>query len=285
MGEGKAKIGVLAHANGPVLRIVFEGSTPGLPEERLSIAAFARPLALLLKAYRRIASGLVRDALDKKDYGRRGGRYADQVSTFDLELSALTHKSPLALEFQCTARVPSNAQLALFDDGLLGTAAGVLLDAIQAESTGHLRQSAVRHYLQALPEGLERQHYILTGPGGSREVNVDSVHLGEIQPNLPSLVRFVGVVAGVGFRPGPEEVRLQNDAGQKLTASATGKQVERALELRDQPVTALLLRGPTGDRLLWLKTSSELDQQQWDHREAVERLAKQWDGVLRRLAE
>src|SRR5262249_27261476 len=148
MGEGKPKTPqgrILRAVREPVLKISFIGEVPGLPEERLSVAAFARPLALLLQAYRRIASGLIRDALRKRNYGRRGGKYAERAATIDLELSSLTHESPLTLEFQCTAKEVRANQMELFDD-ILDRAGVVLLDAIKAESAGHLHQYAVRYY-------------------------------------------------------------------------------------------------------------------------------------------
>jgi hypothetical protein len=71
------------------LRVLFDGPAPSLVAHRLSIGAFADPLKQLLRAFRRIASGLVSDALGDPGYGRRGGRYTKEAESLDLAIAHL----------------------------------------------------------------------------------------------------------------------------------------------------------------------------------------------------
>jgi hypothetical protein len=76
------------------LEVRFEGTAPGLPEHRLSLGAFGKALDQLLATYRRIASGMITNALDEPGYGMSGGKYAKEAERLDLELEAIRVDRP-----------------------------------------------------------------------------------------------------------------------------------------------------------------------------------------------
>ncbi len=263
------------------LTISFEGSAPGLPDERLSIGAFGDALQKLLRAYRRIASGLIRDALGKPGYGEKGGSYANEAKALDLELAQLTHNSPLSLDFVCTVHDPG-PQMPLFHSGLLEKAGVILLESIEAEGKQELRHARVREFLQALPVGITRQTYKLRrGSKPLQEVVLQDVSIAQPPAEMSSLVAFDGDVVGVGFDPGTTEVKLKHHGTTNTFPAAEG-QVESALKLRANAVRALALRGKR-QRLLRLGAAGEkTEPRSFD--EIVKSIDEKWGPLLERLA-
>lgn len=266
------------------LRIVFDGIAPGLANHRLSIAAFAEPLKLLLQAYRRIAAGLIRDMLDTPDYGRAGGRYADEAKGIDLELFELVGNSPLQIGFECRTHIPINSQLSLFAPDFLKRVGKIFLDSIEGESKGELRNAAVRNYLRSLPVGISSQSYKIeqeqTLIGA---VTISNMDIAQIPEQLSYLEKVEGDVIGVGFAPGPIEIRIKPKNENAVVLAASEKQVINALLLRDNPVTAMILMGKT-KKLLWIR-SLNTPEIHLSNEEAIEHINRRWGGVLKRLAE
>lgn len=264
------------------LRISFEGNVPGLAEERLSIAAFAEPLSRLLRAYRRIASGLISDALDRPGYGERGGKYADEAARIDLELEQVTANSPLALSFACTIAEPG-PQISFLQPDVLERAGKMLLDDIEAEGSEQLRHARVREYLESLPIGLTRQSYDLRRNGQSiRTVELSTVQLAKPPQDLPTLVSVSGELVGAAFPPAASEIKIKHEGG-TLSVSATPEQVDRAIEMRHQILRALAVRGK-GARLLRLGAASE-PEPSTSRAEVVSRIDTKWADLLKRLAQ
>ena len=265
------------------LRVQLEGDAPGLKAHRLSVGAFGEPLTKLLLAYRRIASGIASDALSDPGYGQHGGKYTKQAKGLDLEIYEIVESS-LGLGVAATIPdLPAGDAYSLFPGDFAQRAAVVLLDSIEAESRGELRNASVRAYLKSLPAGITRQRYSVHQNGRElRKVEISSVDLPELPESVPYLERVVqGTVAGVGFEPGPIEVRIKTAAG-ILTFAATAEHITQALELRGKIVDAMALYGIT-TRLLWIRTHVE-GEHEAPHEERVRTIAARWDGVLRRLA-
>lgn len=281
--EEKTKGAIEATEQKPLeLHISFEGNAPGLSDQRLSIDAFAPALLRLLRAYRRIASGLLRDALDRPGYGERGGTYAEEAKGLDLELIRITHRSPVHLEFACTVRETGPQMMLFQNNGLLERAGLQLLDSIEAESHQQLRHARVREYLEVLPRELTRQKYELRrGHKAIKSVDLPTVVLAHAPEELPYLVNLEGEVAGVGFEPGPLEIRIKQD-GSITTLSANSRQVEQALNLRHQRIRALAVRRKTF-RLLRLE---RIDQPARipQSEEIIADLDDRWGELLKRLA-
>ena len=262
------------------LKILWQGDAPGLAEHRLSVAAFGAPLQLLLAALRRIASGIVSDAVDDSDYGARGGKYAKQAELLDLEIVELQEGS-LGLMTECSLRVPPGQNFALFED-LSDRTALKLLDAVEAESKGHLQSQVVRKYLAALPAGVTAQRYSVYGDTAEvRSIDVGRVQLAEALPDVPFLSRVVADIVGVGFEPGKTEVRLRTEAG-AMTCSATTEQVELALQLRNTKVQAMVVSAKK-TRLLWIK-SHDAPLPAFSAQQQDELLFGKWDDLLAKLA-
>ena len=263
------------------LQIQFEGTAPGLAEHRLSLGAFSKALEQLLATYRRIASGLITNALEEPGYGISGGKYAKEAERLDLEIEAITEGST-GLEILCTSRLGVGDNLQLFA-GLALDTSRQMLDYIEAESRGQPRHVAARKFLAALPPGVSGQRYRLLHNGKcDKEVTIGEFAVLELPRPGPHLESFVGFVVGVGFEPGKAEVRLKHlSTERQVTCSATPEQVGAAIRLRDLQADAMILAGQKC-RLLWLRPS----EPGWEPPPAEERtkmVLDKWDDVLRRL--
>jgi hypothetical protein len=264
------------------LKISWEGDAPGVAEHRLSIAAFAPALDELVRAYRRIASNMMRAAT----YAERG-RLKELANRLDIQVQSISGNNPLQLTSLCTFNVPPDIQASLFPNALAERASQELLSSIADESAGRLRNAGVRRYLLKLPVGLARQTYELNDNGRSlhQPVIIEDLNMApSTLTALPYLIAFTGSIVGVGFEPGTSEVRIKPDEGEvTLRLLATTELVERALELRGSPVRGLAVRSKDA-RLLRL---SALDTPQFvltpELREKY--LFQRWDGLLKILAQ
>lgn len=289
MADVISKIGVkpLQTASGEVrLLLRFEGDTPSLRSHRLSIDEFGEPLRQLLVAYRRIASALVSEAVGDPEYGKAGGKYAEQAKVIDLEIDRITHDSPVEVDLVCRVSTPPSATYPLFQNGLLVRAGEVLIRSLDAESKGELRNAAVRKFLKSLPENIKQQDYELWQGDerldGATIIDLSLSNLPDI-PSLPYLERIVGTVVGVGFEPGPIEVRIRDGATIALM-SATSPQVEASLKLRGAPVIAMIVRKGNTARLLWIRHQND-PIPSFSHIDTTKFVSERWDEVLKRLAQ
>ena len=254
---------------------------PELADHRLSLAAFGKSLARLVAAYRRIVSGLASEALGNASYGARGGQYAKIAKQVDLEIAQI-EGGCIRLAVVGTQDFPAGANLEMSDT--IAERAGILLlEGIEAESKGQWRSHTVRRYLEALPTGLTRQRYTLAS--GQKEISkvevteMDVAHLPQASPYFDLIE---GTIVGVGFEPGPSEVRIRRESS-VATYAATPKQVTAALALRDVPIRALVVKG-SATKLVWAKRLA--DVQAPPSAEQIRRyISSTWDEVLRRLAQ
>jgi hypothetical protein len=268
-----------------ILRITFEGDLPGLEEGGLSIASFGESMPKLLAAYRRIASGIVSDAIDKPGYGKGGGKYAREAEHIDLELTALTHNSPLTVELRCSSRPTDSQPRPLYSEELLEDAGKLLLRSIDLESKGHPRNAHVRRYLESLPKGLRTQSYRLSRNQEELEkVTVSTVSLVE-EVEWPVFDVLKGNITGVGFEPGNLEVRGKSEDGRaSFYAHASGVNVEKALKLRGETVEAVLWREGTKKSLLIGIVEAGTRRTIRNPEENRKAILQEWDDALRRLS-
>ncbi|BDG01948.1 hypothetical protein [Anaeromyxobacter oryzae] len=264
------------------LHIHWDGTAPGLAEHRLSLDAFGPALTALLAAVRRIASGLVRDASDDPNYGRKGGRLAERARLLDLELTTIGEGS-LELGAVCRMRVEPGANMPLLED-LPERATRRLLTAIEAEGRGRAENALVRRYLSRLPSGIHGQRYELRRNGAIlHEVSLGTMKLPELPPAAPALLEVKGAIVGLGFEFDAPEVRISADE-RKYSCTATMEQVERAIELRQEPVRAMILRSGRALKLLWIRPMRESFTFA-DPRARKEYLLSHWEELLKRLAQ
>jgi hypothetical protein len=261
------------------IRIVWDGDVPGLSEHRLSLGAFGGPLESLLAALRRIATQMVSTAVEG-EYPQTG-RFTTVAKQLDIQVERLIEGSAGVAAVVVFNQQQSQPPLPLFED-LPIRAAVELLDAIEEESHGRPRNSAVRKYLRALPGQLRRQEYLVYDGGKERKkVEIKDLNLSEIPPDLPTLQQFEGDVIGVGFEPGRSEVRIKAEASTAI--SANPQEVDAALHLRGEKVRALAVRVGNRSRLINIKRAS--DPKFTFTNEAVEEhVFRRWDNLLRRLA-
>lgn len=265
------------------LKIKWDGDAPGIAEHRLSLSAFGPALATLLQALRRIASGIVSDALDDPSYGKRGGRLAEKARVLDVQLVTVTEGS-LVLDTRCVNRPPPGVNMELLDE-LPTRALARFFQDVKAESKGNAANVLVRKFLSELPQGVSFQRYEAYRDG----TLIDFAEVGKVKlPELPSEPPFfreiVGTIAGVTFEPTKPEIRFATPDG-KVTAPATLAQVERAVSLHKGPVRALMIEGPgVLTRLLWVRAGE-------DAREVASPASRtaahfqRWDALLARLAQ
>lgn len=257
------------------LEIVWDGPLESLVQHRVSLSAFGEPMKLLLAAARRIASNMVSAALEPADTGRLA-REAHQV---DIEISEVIGNSG-GIATAMTFTPPLNAdQEPLFN--LLTESVGIeLLEAIEYESSGNIKNSGVRKYLQSLPSILTRQSYNLHENGRLiKHIDIGAISLPEPRVELPYLSEITGRIVGVGFEPGRLEVRIKSDDSQ-VTIPATAKQVDEALEHRTVEVRVLWLSHGEKSRLLKIEDTS-LPRSRADSEVYV---FARWANLLKRLA-
>jgi len=260
------------------LRIRFDGEVPGLAEHRLSLAGFGEPLALLLKALRRIATQIVGSATDAEH--PRTGRFANLARLLDIELISIEGGSSGFDAVVSFAHPPD--ELKLFAD-LPERSVTELLEAIVEESQGHLRNASVRRYLEALPKEVHKQVYDLHENGATKKhVEIGDLALTDLPLGLPSLREFTGNVVGVGFPPGKPEVRVKS--GPVSTAlDADEPQVDTALQLRKDAVR--LLGVDDGSRKRLLRIERATDQPfKMTHQSIENHIFKRWSNVFARLS-
>jgi hypothetical protein len=263
------------------LEIKFEGEAPDLAEHRLSVARFGEALNLLLQALRRTASAIITEAVEHPAYGRRGGKYAEQASQIDLQIREIGAGS-LVIGFETAMTPGPGEQVELFADFPEKVLAKVL-DDIDAEVRGELRNYRVRRYLTALPADIRHQTYSLRTDGKSlRVVEFGESHLPEVPKEPPKLYRLIERLTSVGFDPGGCFVGITSD-GRTLKASATNDQVDVALQLRTEDVEAAVLVHGNSSRLLWLRRA-KTPLPVPDPAERIRYLHSEWHETLEELS-
>lgn len=261
------------------LTITWDGNVPGLPEHRLSVDAFGDALKLLLIAYRRIASNMLREAVGAE--GKADKRLRKTASWLDLQIvDVLANSSGIAAAGVLT--VPPGESRNLFED--LSTRAGIaLLEAIEAEAHGHLQSKAVRNYLGALPVGITHQRYKFSANGTTRkEIEFGDLELANTNGEMPHLLEATGQIISVGFEPGEPFIQIDCEHG-KMRFSATAEQVESAISLRGRVVSAVAVARGKRARLLNVRLGSE-EVEPLTSEQIEETLFVRWDELLKRLA-
>ncbi|MDO8430790.1 MAG: hypothetical protein Q7S58_00120 [Candidatus Binatus sp.] len=258
------------------LKIKWDGTAPGLAENRLSLSAFGESLPLLLASLRRIATNLVGDVFEERQ--ARGGRFANAARQLDIEIAELV-KGSAGFDSVITFSTPLGSTFPLLD--FAQSAGTQLLDALDSEGRGVAKNASVRRYLQALPKGITRQTYSLHLNGTVlQEVSFGEAVLPELPMEAPYLVQYSGNVIGVGFAPGRPEVRIKTETG-SITFAATAEQVDAALRLRESEVTALGVFQDNAHRLLILRDTKTAATP--STRESA--IYDRWQTVLKRLAQ
>jgi hypothetical protein len=259
------------------LKIRWDGNVSGIAEKRLSLDAFAGPLELLLAALRRIATQMVSNAIEGES--PKSGRFADVARWIDIEIVDIAHQSS-GFDALVVFHNPPD-ELNLWGD-LPSRATVELLDAIEVESRGQMRNGGVRNFIRALPLGLHRQLYEYTNGAGTKRVEIGDVKLADVPEEFPFFREVTGSVVGVGFEPGRSEVRVKGE-GPVAAFDAEPEQVETALNLRHENIRALGVHAGKHSRLLRIGKASEA-------RLAVtaemieEHIFHRWSGVFARLA-
>ena len=260
------------------LEIVWEGDAPGLQEHRLSLGAFGDALTCLLAALRRIATNIVGAAVEGET--AEVGRFANAARQLDIQIEGIKGNCS-GFTGLVSIHTPQGENMQLFDD--LPQAAGMqLLEAVESESKGTLKNVGVRRYLRALPIGVHRQVYVLHQNGREfKRVELGGMVLSDLLSDLPYLAEVHGRVMGVGFEPGKNEVRIKSDDGRNFTLSASALHVENALEFRNSPIKALVVMQDSGSRLLRLQQAG----MGWSVPSRDTAVFGKWDGLLGILAQ
>jgi hypothetical protein len=260
------------------LEITYDGTVPGLSEHRLSLNAFGPSLNALLRALRRIATNMVGDAVGGNDVAK--GRLKAAAKSIDVELYGVGRGSSV-VGGVITFAPPPSPQFPLFAD-VADRAAQEFLDSIELEARGVMRNSGVRGYLRSLPPGLTKHVYTYHNTRSSRTVTLQDVSIPSVA--VPPVVREqLGVVVGVGFEPGRNEVRLRHPEGKTIQSfAATEDQVNRAIQFRGTVVRALVLIGGKS-RILRLE-AADAGRYEPTVEDREKLIFERWHGVLNELA-
>jgi hypothetical protein len=258
------------------LQITWDGNVPGLPEHRLSLAAFDDALRELLSAVRRIATDLERSAWPTTDI-RHAGRLTKEAHNLDVQIAAIKGNSPLTLDL---AIVEIEAPKFPLIHDLGERAVSRFLDDLRREAAGELAHYRVRKFLQSLPVGLSAQRYVHERSDGSvQDIELGKVRLAE-SISAAYLVRVAGELVGVGFEPGRSEVRIKTSNGDTFSMAATSAQVDEALTLRSTAIHAIAVVQPPRARLLRFG-----DRVPGDPKSRADYVFDTWSEVLKRLAQ
>lgn len=261
------------------LRVVWEGTAPGLEQKRLSLLAFGPALNALLKAARNIAKRQVAAATGQ-EYDADGATRSNLV---DLQISTYAGGSA-DTTFDVVPLPHPAGGMSLFDD-FSAQIVRELLAGISDESQGKRRDRFVGEYLKALPQGTALQRYSVIINGQSETpLEIREMRLLELPEPPTAMVRVEGMVDGVSFGEKTEpSVRFAPWVGKLLTLSATKDQVEEAVRLRGEKVQILVLQVADRPRLLWIRHANEvMPRLSADDRK--EHFLTRWDSVLQELA-
>jgi hypothetical protein len=258
------------------IRIMWDGDVPGLAEHRLSLAHFGPCLPALLRAWRRIATGVIREATDE-------GRFARLIEALDLQLSVLGEGSVDA-SFEAVVHTPMFGTYPLPSD-LLERCGLRLFDALEREARGEPTNKAVRDFLAKVPSGVTKQDYSLLRDGVAiARVALGATTIVDDAVALPSLAKLTGTVVGLGFEPGPLEVTILPDGEKPVRCTASRAQVQQAMAFPGRKVRVMIARDGKSNRLLWLVD----EQQPYPDSTAesrVEHLLSRWAETIRLLGE
>jgi len=263
------------------LDISWDGTAPGLPEHRLSIANFATPLRGLLAAARRTANNMLREAMSRKESDT--GRLNAEADRIDIQIVSLKEGSTNPSCIIAVAPAP-DPQALLWPEGLAEEAIDRLLLDIEHEGRGIQRNIRVREYFRQLPPGITKQDYVLRIDGVvRREVHLGVVSIAPEISDSPYLIELSGSIIALGFDPGKHFVRIKtsDSSASEVTLTATKEQVLQALEARESTVRLLGVCHLGGRKLLRVQRASDrpvrLDVNTF--------VFEKWHSLLARLAQ
>lgn len=264
------------------LKIIWDGEVKGLSEHRLSIDAFGQTVVRLLPLLRRIASGILTKALETERTLK--GRYAEAARHIDIEIADIEQNCS-GISAIVTFAPPFPFQSNFLGD-LDARAAIEFCDSVEWETKGVPKDSNVRDWLYALPDGIRYQKYTVEDESGKQlrePVEVTNVQLAEAPNLLPCLTKYSGHVIALGFEPGKSEIRLKKADGGTVNLSATKEQVLAAWNLREARVRVLAVQ--TSERKLLTIQKDDAPEIEVTDELVQEHIFQRWDEVLRRLAQ
>ncbi len=263
------------------LDIVWDGTAPGLAEHELSVSALNESLHLLLVAIRRIRTNTLTGATGDSERGGRGGRLARGCEQIDLRIRTVGHG---CLILGVDVVFPDSPNGDLFGATHIEETMTALFDALGAESRGEPRNLAVRKYLRSL-KGVTSQKYTAhVGDRIVRGVTLGALTLTPDADDHPYPREARGKICGVLFPPDGPEVVVTLPEGTRLRLTATTKQVERALVLRDTEVIARVMHRDRGKpRLLSLRAADDAPRASPDAEAAQTFVLERWRETLERL--
>lgn len=269
------------------LKIIWDGTAPGLQEHQLSVSAFGKSFVSMLRAIQRVSTNVITGSGDSES-GAKGGRYAERAQGIDLRVVSVGHG---CLDMDLVVSFPEleAAQIPLVPDDVPEKTMQAFLEAITAESSGKPGSAAVRSFLKSLPEGVSMQEYRAFARG--REIastRVSEVEFVEDEERSTYLVRIAGRVTGVIFPPDAPEVRISRSHGMvksTVRMAATEEQIEQALLLRHQPVVARAFSSESGLSLLSLDPLNDFPAELLSYDDVRTHVLSRWEGTLQRLAQ
>lgn len=183
----------------------------------------------------------------------------------------------MLLDLEATQEAPGQPEL-LSD--LPARALATVVRDIEGEAGGRKRSTLARRFLAQLPKGITSQDYTVEHAGVVLvTAKIHDSAVAATSTSLPHLERIQGFIAGVGFDP--STISFRTNRRQRLTRSASEAVVQQALELRDGPVEAMCVAGPS-PRVVWVRAAGVAAIPGDDERSAS--LRTRWERTLAILA-
>lgn len=266
---------------GARLTIVFDGTSPGLAEDSLSLSAFGGALQYLPTALQQIAKDLWRDAAS----GPRRGPVGRAGRFLDVRIKSVTFSSPATIysHVELAPNLPPAA--VLFADEILEAATVRLITDLEREASGKPGHWAARLLLAKLPSGLTQQSYEAVAADG-RLLARAQIGSRETSPTAPQTLPFLDDVSGsvVGVISEDRRHRIELRAEGRLhKLEATAEQCRLALDfMRSGETATARIVDIGGHSRLLLFVSEQVGMASESDRLA--HIHSRWSGLLERLA-
>lgn len=267
----------------PTLTITYGGDSEAIRRGSLSVAEFGPALNQLLTAVRRTASAV---ASGKEGRVSSRGSIADAAKLMDIHITGISHGSLIVQTDIVDSSPVTDAYL--FPKGDIERLPEItmirLLEDMQAESEGKVRNDSVRKYLGLLPESVHHQRYTLTrGKELLVDFSVGQVELADCPPSLPNLDRIAGRVTALCVEEGKETVSIRSHR-KRWTLFASADLVQRAYELKSQEILATIVAGGDSENLPRLIRLDEFEPPAPSSEERINYIVETWSGALSELA-
>ena len=227
------------------LKIRFDGTAEGMAEHKLELGAWGDALKQLVSSLRRMASSLVKEAVEHESGRLKHGAelrvFLESLSGGCVQVNLDIGRPPVDVGYN----------IDLFND-LAPRTVDAFVRAVSDEGRGVTRSVQARKFLSLIPNGITSQKYQAFSNGVLlSEATLGAFTLPEEAIDTPLVIKTAAKIVGVTFEPNLE-IRFDAGEGGKFTCSASSEMIDEAIALhRGDVLVMATLQGSKG-RLLWI---------------------------------